>query len=76
MNVGEPIPPTSGLFSSGSKSLDSILGGGLSPGSFNLVETQNDVPSEVRDLFLRTMFSNFVNTGHSVLYIPFVGVST
>ncbi len=76
VNVGEPIPPASGLFSSGSKSLDSILGGGLSQGSFNLVETQNDVPSEVRDLLLRTMFSNFVNTGHNVLYVPFVGVST
>jgi KaiC/GvpD/RAD55 family RecA-like ATPase len=75
MNVGEPILAVSGQFSSGSKSLDSILGGGLSQGSFNLVETQNDVPSEVRDLFLRTMFSNFVNTGHCVLYVPFVGVS-
>ena len=33
------------------------------------------MPSEVRDLFLRTLFSNFVNTGHSVLFVPFVGVS-
>ena len=73
--VGEPIPPSARLFSSGSKALDLILGGGLSQGSFNLVETQNDVPSEVRDLFLRTLFSNFVNTGHRVLFVPFVGGS-
>jgi hypothetical protein len=74
-NVGEPIPPRAGFYSSGSKTLDSILGGGLSQGSFNLLETQNDVPSEIRDLFLRTLFSNFINTGHSVLFVPFVGVS-
>lgn len=73
--VGEPIPASSGLYSSGSKALDTILGGGLSHGSFNLVETQNDVPFEVRDLLLRTIFSNFVNTGHNVLYVPFVGVT-
>jgi len=73
INVGEPIPSKSGLFSSGSRALDSILGGGLSQGSFNLIETQNDVPSEVRDLFFRTLFSNFVNLGHSVLFVPFVG---
>jgi len=73
VNVGEPIPSKSRLFSSGSRALDSILGGGLSQGSFNLIETQNDVPSEVRDLFFRTLFSNFVNLGHSVLFVPFVG---
>jgi KaiC/GvpD/RAD55 family RecA-like ATPase len=75
-NVGEPIPSRSGMYSSGSKTLDIITGGGIAKGSFNLVETQNDVASDVRDLLLRTILSNFVNTGHSVLYIPFVGTSS
>ena len=73
--VGEPQSGKSNQFSTGSKALDSILGGGLAPGSFNLIETQNDVPSDVKNLFLRTLFSNFINTGHNILFIPFVGFS-
>jgi KaiC/GvpD/RAD55 family RecA-like ATPase len=73
--VGEPLAPRGGHFSTGALALDSILGGGFSQGSFNLVETQNDVPSETVELFLRTLFSNFVNNGHQVLFVPFVGFS-
>lgn len=73
--VGEPIVGKPAQFSTGSAALDFVLGGGLVPGSFNLIETQNDVPSEVKNLFLRTLFSNFINTGHSILFIPFVGFS-
>lgn len=73
--VGEPIQNTSGVFSTGSRSLDSILGGGFSQGSFNMIETHNDVPSQVNDLILRTVFSNFINNGHSILFVPFVGYS-
>jgi hypothetical protein len=36
---------------------------------------QNDVPSQVWELYLRTLFSNFINTGHSILFVPFVGYS-
>lgn len=74
-SVGEPIRSKSNRFSTGSSVLDSILGGGYRKGSFNLIEIENDVPSEVRDLFLRTIFSNFINSGCSVLYVPFVGIS-
>lgn len=73
--VGEPTPVRGKFHSSGSEALDSIMGGGFKQGSFNLVEIENDVPSEVRDLFLRTLFSNFINTGHNILYVPFVGVT-
>jgi KaiC/GvpD/RAD55 family RecA-like ATPase len=73
--VGSPIEAKGNLYSSGSASLDVLLGGGFKRGSFNLLETGNDVPDEVKALFLRTLLSNFVNTGHGVLYIPFVGVS-
>jgi hypothetical protein len=72
--VGAPIELQQNVYSSGSASLDSILGG-FRRGSFNLLEINNDVPSDVKALFLRTLISNFVNTGHCVLYIPFVGVS-
>ncbi len=74
--VGEPIPnPKNNTFSSGSRDLDAITGG-LGTGSFNLIELQNDVPVPVRDLLLRTIFSNFVNNGQRVLYVPFVGGSS
>ncbi|MCL5067291.1 MAG: hypothetical protein M1368_02925 [Thaumarchaeota archaeon] len=74
--VGEPIPnKKDDIFSSGSSDLDAITGG-LRAGSFNLVELQNDVPLPVKDLVLRTIFSNFINNGHSVLYVPFVGGGT
>ncbi|MGI0091924.1 MAG: gas vesicle protein GvpD P-loop domain-containing protein, partial [Nitrososphaerales archaeon] len=75
ISVGEPIPPKNKLFSSGSPILDSIIGGGFGQGSFNLVEIENNVPRQVRELFLRTLYSNFINTGHSVLYVPFVGIT-
>jgi KaiC/GvpD/RAD55 family RecA-like ATPase len=74
-NVGEPIPNSETVLSSGSKDLDAIIGGGMRQGSFNLIELENDVPSEIRELFLRTVFSNFINNGHRILYAPFVGVS-
>ena len=73
--VGSPIEQKGKLYSTGSASLDLLLGGGFRKGSFNLLEAENDVPDEVKTLFLRTLLSNFVNTGHSVLYVPFVGVS-
>jgi KaiC/GvpD/RAD55 family RecA-like ATPase len=74
--VGPPIEQKGKLYSTGSASLDLLLGGGFKKGSFNLLEAENDVPDEVKELFLRTLLSNFVNTGHCVLYVPFVGVST
>jgi KaiC/GvpD/RAD55 family RecA-like ATPase len=73
--VGSPIETQGKLHSTGSPSLDLLLGGGLRRGSFNLLEIENNVPDEVRALYLRTLLSNFVNTGHGVLYIPFVGGS-
>ena len=72
--VGTPIEPRLNVYSTGSPSLDSILGG-FRRGSFNLLEIDNDVASDVKALFLRTLISNFVNTGLSILYIPFVGIS-
>lgn len=72
--VGEPLSnPKSGIYSSGSRNLDSMVGGGFKEGSFNLVELSNEVPFEITSLFLRTILSNFVNNRHKVLYIPFVG---
>jgi KaiC/GvpD/RAD55 family RecA-like ATPase len=72
--VGEPLPdPSSGLCSSGNRALDSMLGGGFKRGSLDLFEISSDVPFEVASIFLRTILSNFVNNGHKVLYVPFVG---
>ncbi len=72
--VGEAVPNSpEGFFSSGSPSFDGIIGGGLRPASFNLVEISDEIPSAVTEIFLRTLFSNFVNNGHRVLYVPFLG---
>jgi hypothetical protein len=72
--VGEPLPdPNARLCSSGSHALDAMLGGGIKTGSLDLFEIANDVPFEVTSIFLRTILSNFVNNGHRVLYVPFVG---
>jgi KaiC/GvpD/RAD55 family RecA-like ATPase len=73
-SVGEPLPdPKPGIYSSGSQALDSMMGGGFKRGSLDLIEISNDVPSEIVSVFLRTILSNFVNNGHKVLYVPFVG---
>ncbi len=72
IDVGEPLPnSTRGNYSSGSKTLDSIIAGGFLRGSFNLLELSNEVPFEITSLFLRTILSNFINNGHKVLYLPF-----
>ncbi|HZW58153.1 MAG TPA: ATPase domain-containing protein [Nitrososphaerales archaeon] len=74
--VGEPIQsPRRGTHSSGVVAMDSILGGGFKQGSLNLLEVNNDVPSEVLHLTFRTVFSNFINCGHKVVYVPFLGAS-
>lgn len=75
-SVGEPISsPGRGLYSSGVSAMDSILGGGFRRGSLNLIEVNTDVPNEVLHLLLRTIFSNFVNCGHRVVFVPFLGTS-
>jgi KaiC/GvpD/RAD55 family RecA-like ATPase len=73
--VGQPLEAKGDLYSSGSSSLDSLLGGGFRRGTFNLLEVENDVPHDLRSLFLRTLFSNFINMGHHAFYLPFIGTS-
>jgi KaiC/GvpD/RAD55 family RecA-like ATPase len=74
ITVGEAVSTsTPGIFSSGSRSFDSMIGGGLKRSSFNLIEVSDDIPGVVTDIFLRTVFSNFINSGHRVIYVPFLG---
>ncbi len=74
--MGEPIPDSKeGVCSSGNDRLDSLIDGGFRQGSFNLLEIASDVPVRVTALFLRTVFSNFINNGHQILYVPFVGAA-
>ncbi len=72
-SVGEPIPDSKTVCSSGNEMLDSLLEGGFKQGSFNLLEIANEVPTDITVLFLRTVFSNFINNAHRILYVPFVG---
>ena len=74
--VGEPISSEKkDYLSSGSRSMDAVLEGGLRRGSLNLLELRTDVPSRILHLVLRTIFSNFVNSGSSVVYAPFIGTA-
>lgn len=74
--VGEPIVSANKDYvSSGAASMDSLLEGGFRKGSLNLLEQNTDVPSRVSHLVLRTIFSNFINTGSSVVYAPFIGTA-
>ena len=73
-SVGEPITSSLvGTFSTGNRELDSMIGNGLKSGSLNLVEVGEDVPFEITSLLLRLVLSNFINNGHRVMYVPFLG---
>ena len=74
--VGTPLQdPKNGVFSSGNAVLDSIMRGGLRQGSLNLLELAQGISVEVTSLFLRTLLSNFINNGHKILLVPFVGTA-
>ncbi|MHB8565894.1 MAG: RAD55 family ATPase [Nitrososphaerales archaeon] len=74
--VGEPLTSMKkDYFSSGALSMDLVLEGGLKRGSLNLLELKTDVPTRVSHLVLRTIFSNFVNSGSAVVFAPFIGTA-
>jgi len=73
----EPIEdPDENRFSSGSRSLDEIFGGGFPKGSTILLEVGKGVTREMFHRFLATFTLNFLRKGKRVYNIPTLGTDT
>ncbi|MEM2424840.1 MAG: hypothetical protein QXM00_10275, partial [Candidatus Bathyarchaeia archaeon] len=70
----QPQPDTEGLFSSGSPSLDEMLGGGYPRGSPVLIEVDEHVSTLQYHLILVPTACNFAAQGRGVIIIPSAGV--
>jgi KaiC/GvpD/RAD55 family RecA-like ATPase len=70
----KPQPDPLGFFSTGSKDLDGILGGGYPRGSTVLLEVGRNIPILQYHLFILPTCWNFLATGAGVVYIPESGV--
>ncbi|MEM2673385.1 MAG: ATPase domain-containing protein [Candidatus Bathyarchaeia archaeon] len=70
----QPQPDTEGLFSSGSPSLDEMLGGGYPRGSAVLIEIDEHVSTLQYHLIVSPTAWNFITSGRGVIVIPSAGV--
>src|SRR5437867_7048530 len=68
------IKNTASHSSTGIKSLDSVLGGGLRRGSHILLEVGEDVSSPSLMSFLSPIISNTVKSGDQVICVPVNGM--
>jgi KaiC/GvpD/RAD55 family RecA-like ATPase len=67
----EPVPDAAGIFSTGTPSLDAILGGGYPRGSNIVVEMMNNLPEGVYKMLVFPTALNFGKQGRGVGVIPF-----
>src|SRR5439155_725754 len=59
----EKIPHTATHYSTGSRKLDQLLGGGVRKGAFFMIDTESDVSPQSLRLLINMIRSNFVNQG-------------
>jgi KaiC/GvpD/RAD55 family RecA-like ATPase len=59
----EKVPHTETHFSTGSRELDQLLGGGVRKGSFFMIDTESNVSPQSLKLLINMIRSNFVNQG-------------
>jgi len=59
----EKIPHTATHYSTGSRELDQLLGGGVRKGAFFMIDTESDVSPQSLRLLINMIRSNFVNQG-------------
>ncbi|MEX2722503.1 MAG: ATPase domain-containing protein [Candidatus Freyarchaeota archaeon] len=71
----EPLPDSETHFSSGSRDLDNILGGGYEKGSTILLEVGKNVVKEAYIYFVMLTAANFVSKGRVAIGHPSLGVS-
>ncbi len=61
------------LITTGSKDLDTMLGGGLKYGTFNLISVSKDVSKFQYEAFMTQILGNIVNNKIGILAIPSLG---
>src|SRR5207249_5317923 len=59
----EKVPHTATHYSTGSRELDQLLGGGVRKGSFFMIDTESNVSPQSLRLLINMIRSNFVNQG-------------
>jgi len=69
-----PRPDPEGYFSTGSRDLDEVLGGGYPRGSLVLIEVDGRVSIPQYQLVMAPTASNFIAQGRGVIIIPSMGV--
>jgi len=66
----QPVPDMPGKYSTGSKSLDEVLDGGLPEGSVTLLELNEKVSASMVHLLIDPIMSNFTLQGRGVFVVP------
>lgn len=74
--VWKPMKDAESCFSSGSRTLDALLGGGYPKGGYIVLEADPNVPIEVIRLFQFPVAWNFLAQQRSVLFMPTLGASS
>ena len=70
----QPIPDPPGMYSTGSRDLDAMLGGGIPEASSTLIEIAEKVSTWEYNLLVDPMMANSIAQGRAVLVIPPIGV--
>jgi len=65
-----PVPHSTSFFSTGSRDLDSLLGGGIRKGAFVLFDLESPVPPLGLRLLLNIIRANFVKQGGACFIVP------
>jgi len=70
----QPVVDPPGMYSTGIPDLDTILGGGVTRGSYILLETDGVTSTLEQHLLEAPMAANFLTQGRCVTFIPSSGV--
>jgi circadian clock protein KaiC len=70
----QPVPDPPGKYSTGSRSLDEALDGGLPKGSVTLLELDEKISTPMYHLLVASAAANFVLQGRGVFVVPSSGV--
>lgn len=71
----QPIPDQPGKYSTGSKSFDDLLGGGLPRGFIMLLEIDENVSTEMYHLLVAPIVANSISQGRVAIIVPSMGVT-
>ena len=74
--VWKSMKDAGSCFSTGSKSLDALLGGGYPTGAYVVLETDPSVPIDVIRLFQFPVAWNFLAQQRAVLFMPTLGAAS